>query len=165
MPIVVEPYGPNWMSAVHDFNQRLSEGAVSADFRFPEGDASTWPCKEPRCPFEERFVAVDAGMVRGGYILKHQDFMIRGVVRSIAQYRLPISEGIINRRHVGVGPRLLRHALHVQPLLFVLGMGGVENALARMLAAVGWRLWTVPFYFRACQPSAVVRTLVAQRAV
>src|SRR5207244_9419261 len=49
--------------------------------------------------------------------------------------------------------------------LFALGMGGVENPLPRMLKALGWRLWTVPFYFRACQPSAVVRTLAAQRAV
>src|SRR6266545_244086 len=163
MPIVIERYGPNVISAVHDFNQRLAAGAVAAEFRLPEGDASTGPLKEPRRPFEERFVAVDADVVRGGYILKHQDFIVQGALHSIAQYRLPISEGIIDRRHVGVGMRLLKHAMDVQPLLFALGMGSVEHALPRMLEALGWRRWTVPFYFRACHPSAVVKTLAAQR--
>src|SRR2546425_8475273 len=150
MGIVIERYGSDLEPAVRAFNQRLASGAVPPDFRFPKPEMSSWPAlAEPRRPYEESFVAVDARTVRGTYILKHQDFLIRGVVRSIAQYRLPISEGIIDRRYVGVGLRLLRHALDVQPMLFALGMGGFDNALPRMLRALSWRLWVVPFYFRA----------------
>lgn len=164
MAIVIARYDPNRMSAVDAFNRRLDAGAVPAEFRFPDtywsGDArhdSAGPC-------EEAFVATEGDAVRGCYFLKHQDFLVRGVTRTIAQYRLPISEGIIDRRYVGVGARLVTHALLVQPHLFALGMGSIDNPLPRLLRALGWRLSEVPFFFRACHPSTVVKTLFAKRA-
>ena len=164
MSIVIEQYDPNRMPAIDAFNRRLDAGAVPAEFRFPSPYVSGAAGREPTGLYEEGFVAAEAETVRGCYFLKHQDFLIRGVTRSIAQYRLPISEGIIDRRYVGVGARLVTHALLVQPLLFALGMGSVDNPLPRLLRALGWRLWEVPFFFRACHPSRVATALFAKRA-
>ena len=164
MSIVIERYDPGFVPAIDAFNRRLDAGAIPAGFRFP----ATYSCGEAAHAaggsWEEGFVATEAGTVRGCFFLRHQDFIVRGVARRIAQYRLPISEGIINRRYVGLGARLISHAVLVQPLLFALGMGGLDNPLPRLLRALGWRLREVPFFFRACHSSAVAKTLFAKRA-
>ena len=164
MSIVIERYDSNRLPAIDAFNRRLDAGGVPAEFRFPATFLSGAPSRESAGLYEEGFVASEADAVRGCYFLKHQDFVVRGVTRSIAQYRLPISEGIIDRRYVGVGARLITDALLLQPLLFALGMGSIDNPLPRLLRALGWSLWKVPFFFRACHPSRVAKTLFAQRA-
>jgi hypothetical protein len=114
--------------------------------------------------WEEFFVAIEGGVsVRGGYILKHQDFMIRGASHSVGFYRLPLSEGLIDRKYGPIGLRLLTDALKRKPALFVLGIGSRQEPLARMLTALSWRLHSVPFHFNVVRPFRVARNLAYLR--
>jgi hypothetical protein len=164
MAIAVTPYTEEWTPAVAAFNRRLADGGVSREFRFPEHHVPDWLPRQPgRCLYQEFFLAADRGDVRGAFILKHQPFYVDGRPLSIAHYRLPISEGIVDRRYSIVGVQMLRTALQKQPLLFCLGMGGFDRPLPQMLKALGWPMHAVPFYFRACRPARVLRHVAPLR--
>src|SRR5262245_30545750 len=129
MGIVIQPFTEDRIAAVRAFNARLAAGGA-AEFAFPESPD----------PARREFLALDAGAVRGGYILREHDFRAAGAVHRVAHYRLPLSEGLVDRAYAGVGAALLRHAMSQQPMLYALGMGGLDRPLPRMLAAAGWRL-------------------------
>ena len=163
MPIHIDSYSTEHRGAVKDFNARLDAGGVAAGFRFPADPTPAWlPPQNGRRIFQQMFVARDeTGAVRGGYILKRQDFMAGGSVRSIGYYHLPLSEGLINRSFIAVGARLLRDALVREPMLYCLGMGGLDQPLPRMLTAMGWTLELVPFYFYVAAAGRFLRELPA----
>ncbi len=99
--------------------------------------------------YNEFFVAVDDGIVRGGYALKTQEFFFPdGQIRSIGYYHHPLSEGIVNQAHAMVGTLLLRDAMQRAPLLYCLGMDGYDHPLPQMLVRLGWAHCLVPFFFR-----------------
>jgi hypothetical protein len=107
--------------------------------------------------FQECYVAVENGSsVRGGYILKRQTFMIQGERHSVGCYRLPLSEGLTDRKYGAVGLRLLTDALKREPLLYVLGIGGMHERLSRMLTALSWS-HAVLLHFLAIRPFRVAR--------
>src|SRR5437899_2341265 len=145
---VIQPYTGAWSGAVREFNSRLRAGGCD-EFVFPE---------QPEAGRQE-FLVLDDGCMRGGYILRAQDFSFGGQIRQVAHYRLPLSEGAIDRAYVGVGALMLRHALSQQPLLFALGMGGVDRPLPRMLQAMGWSLRPVGFYFKVLSPARFLRNI------
>jgi hypothetical protein len=95
----------------------------------------------------------------GGYILRWQDFWIRDRVQPVAHYRLPLSEGIVDKRYARVGTHLLRSALRTEPYLFCLGMGGMDRPLPQMLKALRWELHEVPFYFRVLRGKPFLREI------
>ena len=158
----VVPFTSQYEEQVRRFNQRI-EPMLAAPF--PDDSQPDWlPREDGLDLYQEYFLAVDeASAVRGGYILKHQDFLIDGTIRSIADYRFPLSEGIVDRTYNFVGLRLLTHALKQQPRLFALGMGGFEQPLPKMLQAARWGLAPVPFYYRVVRPVAFLRNLVPLR--
>jgi len=84
---VIQPYTGVWSAAVREFNSRLRAGGCD-EFAFPE---------QPEAGRQE-FLVLDDGCVRGGYILRAQDFSFGGQIRQVAHYRLPLSEGAIDRR-------------------------------------------------------------------
>ena len=145
--------------AVRAFNARL--GAAGALlFPLPE----TAPPANPHSPaagieFRHFVVTDDAGEVRGGYFIRTQPFWIRGQVRSVGHYNAPLSEGIINRRYTAVGALMLAHALGQQPLLFAMGMGGLDRQLPRMLAAMSWPVLETPFYFLVLHGKRFLRNI------
>ena len=164
MAIGIQPCTEEWVPAVRAFNQRLAAGGVTPEFHFPESHVPNWlPEGESRRIYQRFFLATDGDAVRGGYILKFQDFSLRGEVRPVAFYRLPLSEGIVNKAYAGVGVHLLRHAVKSQPLLFALGMGGFDNPLPRMLQAAGWSLKAVPFYFKVQNAARFLRNIAPLR--
>lgn len=153
MSIEIRPFSAEWRAAVQEFNGRLARVRM----QLPE-DPDT-----EMMPGSRMYVAVENGEVRGGYILRAQDFCFRGEPRRVAHYRLPISEGVINRSYARVGPLLLRSALRQEPLLYALGMGGYHHPLPRMLQAMGWTLSPVPFFFRIVRPARFLRKTQALR--
>jgi hypothetical protein len=157
--IRIQPLTEDLVDAVREFNGRLSAGGVS--YRLPECPTLPWlPKGHGREMFQECYVAVDNGSaVRGGYILKRQTFMIQGERHSVGCYRLPLSEGLTDRKYGAVGLRLLTDALKREPLLYVLGIGGMHERLSRMLTALSWRLHAVPFHFKVIRPFRVARQL------
>lgn len=140
--ISFEPYTPEWKVALAAFNSRIAP----TGFEFPTEFAG------------EATLAVEDGReVRGAYILRRQSFLLGGEQAAVAHYRLPLSEGTINRSYAMLGVQLLRHALQRQPMLYALGMGGMDRPLPTMLRAAGWSLQLVPFYFKVVHAQAFLR--------
>lgn len=163
MPIEILPYEPDHAAAVRAFNGRLHAGGVA--FTFPESSVPTWlPPASNVNVYQELFLAVEGQAVRGGYILKHQDFVVRGQVISVGAFQLPLSEGTIDRAYAWIGVQLLRDALRRQPLLYTLGIGGYEEAAARLLLAARFHVEKVPFHFRVGHGAAFLREIQPLRA-
>lgn len=160
MALAIAPYRPAHQPAVRAFNQRLEQGGVR--FRFPDHDACADP--EDATISHRGFVAVqEDGDVRGGYLVKEQDFWLTGRRARMGYLHLPLSEGLIDRRYGALGVQLIVHALKRQPLLFGLGIGGYEEAFAKVVTALGWKLQSVPFLFKVVRPFRVARGLRALR--
>ena len=161
MAVRVEPHAAAWIPAVRAFNARLTGGTAAPDFLLDERAAAASGTHGPLA--KDRYVVVDGSDVRGGYILQRQPFWIGGEVRTVANYQAPISEALVDRRYAYLGMLMLKEALRTDPLMFCLGMGGLDRPLPRLLAAMGWRLATVPFLFRIARPRRVLRELPVLR--
>lgn len=147
----IEAYQERHIPQVKAFNRRL---AAATDLPlFPESNIPSWlPPAEGLKLYQEFFVAADDEAVRGGYLLKHQDFLIHGELVSIAAYQFPLSEGVIDPKLMHVGVLMTLDALRRQPKLFVLGMGGPGEKFPRLLKSMGWSFCEVPFYFKVLNP-------------
>jgi hypothetical protein len=165
LAIVIEPYQQKHEAAVDDFNRRLQAGGADADLVFYRWAKPRFlPKTEGTSLYNEFFVAVDGNKVRGGYALKHQDFVLPGgTVRSLGYYHHPLSEGIVDKTHALIGTLLLRDAMQRSPMLYCLGMGGYDRPLPRMLLSLGWTRCLVPFYFRVVNPARFLREMQALR--
>ena len=159
MAVKIVPFTPQLSGAVRDFNRRLRAAGAADDLGFPEPPDPGW------MPGMELFVAVEGAgdVVRGGYILRQQRFWFGGVAHEVAHYRLPLSEGLIDRAYAMLGLRLVRDALARQPRLYALGMGAWDKPLPQMLKRMGWRMCGVPFYFKVVHPFRFLRNLRALR--
>ena len=121
---------------VRAFNLRLRAGGEQY-WTFPESHVPRFPKLPNRNPYQEFFLAWDLGEVRGGYLLTHSRFAIRGESTWIAcGAQLNMSEGIVNRAYGITGALNVRDALKRQPLLYGLGIGGFEEPQAKLLAAM-----------------------------
>jgi hypothetical protein len=165
MPIVIQPYREVHEQAVRDFNQRLIAAGADPNLVFFTYSQPRWlPKTDGASLFQEYFVALDNGMVRGGYALKYQDFQFAdGTVRRIGYYHHPISEGIVNSTYAALGAMLLKDAMNRSSLLYCLGMGGYDRPLPKMLIRVGWAHCAVPFFFYIVRPNRFFREMRALR--
>lgn len=166
MPIVIQPYRPEHEPAVADFNQRLRQAGEDQNMVFYRWAEPRWlPRTADSRIYNEFFVAVDGGIVRGGYALKTQEFFFPDrKIRSIGYYHHPLSEGIVNKAHAIVGTLLLRDAMQRATLLYCLGMGGYDNPLPQMLVRLGWAHCLVPFFFRVVNPGRFLRNMHTLRS-
>lgn len=148
MAIRIQPYNEAWRWAVKAFNQRVRP--ANAPFQLPETPATPWlPRVGDRKPYQEVFLAVEDRCVRGAYTFKLQEFSIGGRILEVGMCRMPISEGIVDKRYAMVGVKLVNDAVRRQPLLYALGIGSVDAVVSRLVLAMGWRLnRAVPFFFK-----------------
>lgn len=158
----IVPYTPVHIPEVRAFNARLREHDVP--YKFPEDSVPEWlpPGDDPSL-YHAYFVACEGENVRGGYIFKHQEFVVAGESQPVGFFRLPLSEGAYDKRYGALAAQFLLHALKKNPLLFSLGIGGYEEPLAKMQAAVGWTQWSVPFLFRIERPFSFLRNIAHLR--
>ncbi|RYD71179.1 MAG: hypothetical protein EOP84_25340 [Verrucomicrobiaceae bacterium] len=158
MPLQIVPYEPPHEPAVAAFNERAQ--THNAPFGLSKRALAAWLPKESGRPvYREFFLAIDGSDVRGGFTLRRQDFWLREQVRPAANYQGPLSEGLWDRRYMMSGVQMLRAALRDQPLLYALGMGGMQQPLPKLLASAGWALTHVPFFFRVLRPARFLRNL------
>jgi len=164
MAVEIRPYTDDLAGALAAFNTRLRDGG-RAGYQFKAQGVDSWLPRLPgRSLYRQYYAAVEDGStLRGGFVLKHQEFLIDGQIRSIADLQFPVSEGIVNRKYAPLAGRLMREATRLQPCLFGLGMGGYDQAVARLFKAAGWGLFTVPFYFRVGRPFRFLRNIVVLR--
>lgn len=168
MTLRIVPYTAEHEEGVRAFNARLAAKNLDPSLYstwFPTSHVSQWLPNRAGCElYQEYFVAVDDdSSVRGGYILKHQPFLVQGSLLHIADYQLPISEGIIDRRFVSLGVQLYADAIRRQPYLFGLGGGEYHTPLLRFFMAAGWQTVPTPFWFRIVHPSVALRNLTVLR--
>src|SRR5260370_6176903 len=115
MALEILPYTADRIEAVRAFNQRLaSRGISAAHEQFPETPDPGW------LPGLELFLAADGASVHGGYILRRQRFSANGQEISAAHYRLPLSEGGIDRAYAMLGLRMVRDVLSRHSRLYSL---------------------------------------------
>jgi hypothetical protein len=126
--------------AVQRLNAKLA--AADSEFRFPICE----PFRGTGVSFEH-FVAIEAGEVYGGYLLKHQKFSLNGSPLDLGNMQLLLSLGLFDKKYSHVSAALLFDALERNELLYCLGMGSQDSRIVRMLTAAGWRHRVVPFYF------------------
>src|ERR1700694_4933476 len=108
MGIVLEEFVETHRPAVQQFNRRIAE-TLEPGMELPEHPALDWLPKGPHPRiYQEPFVALEHGVGRGGYVLKHQEFAVNGEIHRIASYRLPISEGLVDRKYAALGLQFLR---------------------------------------------------------
>lgn len=165
MPIVIQPYREEHQPAVLEFNQRLTSGGADPNLVFYRFAQPRWlPHTDGAKLYQEYFVALDNGVVRGGYALKQQDFSFAdGTIHNVAYYHHPLSEGIVNKSYAALGGMLLKDALGRSPLLYCLGMGGYDRPLPKMLVRLGWANFPVPFYFKVVHPNRFFKEMQALR--
>jgi hypothetical protein len=166
MNVTVVPYEARWEPEVRAFNGRLGGQSGLVRFAFPERHLSEWlPARDDGRIHQAGFVAVEDGRtVRGGYMLRVQDFRIGGVRHTVGNLQLPLSEGVVDPRYRFLGVQLLRDALRRQPLLYSIGMGGLDQPYPRLLKGLGWSLWLIPFWFRVVHPGRFLRRLPLLRS-
>jgi len=158
MTIKIRPYSENLTDAIKDFNNRIKAGGLP--YRLHEGPVLRWPKINNRKIYQEYFLAVENGsIVRGGYTLKYQEFVLNGRIVSVACLQNPLAEGVVSRAHNVIGIKLLVHAFQRQPLLFALGMGSYTESLPQLLKTMGWTLYSIPFYFKVNHPLRFLRNL------
>jgi len=156
-------FAPEHAPAVRAFNERLAH--AGAPWRFPETTVPDWLPQADGVPvWQEYFLLLEDDAVRGAYVLKRQDAVVgRGTggaaSRRVGSFYWPLSEGTIDPTYALVAPRLLQAALQDEPLLFLVGMVGRDRPIARLVRALGWRLTSVPFYFKPVRPARFFREL------
>jgi hypothetical protein len=101
--------------------------------------------------------------VHGGYFLTYETWRINGRTQQICNYRLPITESLVNPAYRGGGRALVQDAAKRSPFLYCLGMSDMRRPLPKMLDAVGWQMAMTPFYFRCVRPSHILRNLTYLR--
>jgi hypothetical protein len=144
-----------YRDAVDRFNARL--GAAGSEWSFP---APERPPNADELPvWTESYVAVEDGDVFGGYILKHQHFLLDGRSVELGSLQLPLSLGEVDDDYGRVSVALLLDAIRRRPYLYALGLGSEDTQFARLLAAAGWQHVAVPFYFKVRSANRFAREI------
>ncbi len=156
MGVTVTTYEKDHIPMVKAFNERLRRKGES--HQFPESHISDWlPPRNDSRLRQEYFVAANEAYVRGGYILKHQEFRLHGSMKLIYNMQSPISEGVVDPAYALVGAMIARDVMRKAPLNYTLGMGGFSEPITRFLKGMRWKLVSVPFYFRVINCNAFLR--------
>jgi hypothetical protein len=167
LKIRVVEHADKWRGALAALNGRLVAGGSDVGVPLPP-DLNAAPPAFHQGLKQVRYLALDdppggAPAVRGSYALKFQEFWLAGELVSVADFMLPVSEGIVRPAYAPVAMRLLLDALQRQPCLYGLGMGGPHSTVARFLRAAGWQMFSVPFFFNVVHPFRFLRNIVHLR--
>ena len=170
MGIRIVPHCKGLSTAVKTFNQRMRAGGspwgLSVD---PE---PAWIPKRPgQNVWREWHLAVDEQhAVHGGFVLKPQDWWIRGETKIITDWQGPVSEGSVDPRHAALALRLIRGMVSIRPALFSWGHGGNDQPVVQILRKMNWLIHETPFCLLVLKPTrflrlnAYLRTSAARRA-
>src|SRR5262245_30034037 len=97
MPIEIVPHKAELSAAVAEFNERMNQGG--SKWGFYTDPLPDWipKLREDQKVWREYHLAVEDGtIVRGGYALKPQQWLIRGEIQIVTDWQGPFSEGAIS---------------------------------------------------------------------
>jgi hypothetical protein len=109
------------------------------------------------------YVALEDSRVRGGFLLVDQPAWINGEVRRAGNSQSMLSEGICDRKYGMVSLHMLKYLEGHSPYIYMVGMGGEQNPLPRLLKGAGWKVRPVPFLFRVQAVGKFLREMPAIR--
>src|SRR5215469_16038603 len=116
--MAIEPYTKDLTPNVKALSSRLKAAGMQDWYLIPENNTPKWwPRRDGGKIYQEYFVAVENGFVRGFYSLIHRDFSFRGEMQPVGYFLYPVSEGAIDRKFGWVAPQMLGSALKARPLL------------------------------------------------
>ena len=129
---------------IHVFNKDLEDHKIS--FRLP---VPTSRHSSTNDFIQERnfILTENKTTVRAGYTLKCQWFKVNDALLQIGYYYRPISAGLFNKKYNICGVLLVNDSQKLHPNIFSLGMGGISEALPKLLNSLNWKLQKVPFFF------------------
>ena len=139
------PYTAEWQAAATRFNDRL-RGHPDTPFLLP--DAAAAPFSGGPLQRQHWLMADEEGEVRGGCLLQTQPGWAGGGEAVLCNLQSPLTEGLADRRYVGVALTMLREATRLHPFTYSVGMGSEDKPYPRLLRALAWQLEPVPFFFR-----------------
>jgi hypothetical protein len=91
--------------------------------------------------------------------LKCQWFKVNNALLQIGFYYRPVSAGLFNKKYNICGVLLVNDAQKRYPNIFSLGMGGISEALPKLLKGLNWNLQKVPFFFKVCHPLPFLKNI------
>jgi hypothetical protein len=161
MPIQIREYTAHERSAALAFNERMRAARAPTDFLLPDAPGGLNGAAPADAPVRwTNFLALDdAAEARGGFLLMEQAGWLNGRTVSVANYQSPLSEGIRDSRFGLVGMHMLKFVQRRAPHAYVVGMGAPDRPLPRLLAAAGWSIAPVPFFFHLVRPGRVLREM------
>lgn len=157
MSIRIVPLSKDLSAAVVAFNQRMR--AAGSPWGFYADSESEWIPKRPdQTVWREYYVALDdQGAVRGGFVLKPQDWWIHTQTKVVTDWQGPFSEGSVNPQHASLAVRLIRDMVSKRPALYSWGHGGAEQPMVKILRKMNWLLHETPFCLLVLRPARFLR--------
>jgi hypothetical protein len=153
MPTLITKYTDEHIVAVQEFNARMRHAGALAEFELPSAPEPVWLSKsDGKTPWNEYYLVLVNGAVRGAFTLKHEDFSFGGTVRSVSCCHHAYSEGAIDKSYATIGAQIFRYCEVRHPLIYAMGMQGYNQPLPRMLIKMGWSHCLLPFYIRILNP-------------
>ncbi|MFN3325668.1 MAG: hypothetical protein ACK5AZ_19405 [Bryobacteraceae bacterium] len=150
------PLSPDLVEGCREFNQRLATNA-RPPFTLPD---TYLPARQEGSVHTSQWLAVDeAGVVRGGFLLKEQQGWLNGQTVPLLTVQSPLFEGFFDRRFSAIALYMLRFLHELSPYIYAVGMGSEQNPFARFLAGAQWQLQRVPFFLSIVRSQAVLRRL------
>ncbi len=143
----IEPYIAEHVPLVQALNERLRRRGVGHQLTTePQGSRALTGIRNR--VVHENYLVLEGNAARGGYTLIRQNAAILGQIRELAFLQLPLSEGIIEQKYASVGLLLLKDAMRRVPLLFGLGMGGLNQPLPKLFRILGAHIAEVSSFVR-----------------
>jgi len=143
--------------AVEAFNQRMREGGQPWGF-YVNPNPDWIPKRSGAEVWREYYLALeDHDAVRGGFVLKPQNWQIRGTKRVVTDWQGPVSEGTINPRFATLAVRLIREMLRLRPALYSWGHGGNEQPMVQILRRMNWLIHETPLCLLVIKPVRFLR--------
>ncbi|MHA7836187.1 MAG: hypothetical protein ACX98W_01875 [bacterium] len=135
--------------------------AAGVHWRWPETPVDHWVPKDearPQRTWREHHVLLEEdGTVRGACAIKPHDWWIDGETIQVTDWHGPITEGVIDRKFMAVGLRMIREMQKRAPLLYSWGHGGLETPMLKMLESMGFLMYGTPFCLRVLRPARFLR--------
>ncbi len=158
----IVPLTEDLVPALRAFLARLT--AAGRRETFNSTPNTPWPEGPLPPPYaRQNYVVLQDDVVRGAYGLRYDHFQFGERVLALANYAMPLSEGIIDRRFALVGVLMLQDAMKREPLLYGIGGGGTGGSSPRLVLRLKWQAHDIPFYFRLLRGGSAAGEIRALR--
>lgn len=155
MALRIRPTTNEMIPEVRAFNARMEAGGSS--WKFYDTNIPDWLQSRPgAAAWREYVVAVDdkSAVVRGGFVLKQQMFLLSQSATLIGNVQGPVSEGLVNRKFAPLGALMLKDAMARQPLQIA---WGTSKQKAGLLTQAGWASCKFPLLLHVVNQGAFLR--------